>query len=1204
MKLAGIFRFELAYQLRRRQTWAFIVAPAVAAFLFTRDGALADATRDDFFINSPFTVAGATLVACLLWLLLTPSIAGDAATRDVETGMDPLAYTVPVSRFEYLGGRFLAALALNALILLGTILASLLAVYVPGIPGATVGPFRPAAYLTAYAYIALPNAIVATAIQFSLAALSRKGRAAYLGSLLLFFVAYVLSSIVYWFVGRPDIARLIDPIGVITMTEVLPDWTPLEKRTRLLTLEGPLLWNRVLWLGIAFAALTFTHYKFRFVHHVARSWWSRIRRRNDQHSPTAGVDLAGSTPITVPHVAQTRGFATRVRQVLGIASASFGSIAKSWGGLALFGIPVFAFLVLPIEMEQLGVPLLPRTANIIARMTSPVTGMLTPWIIVPLLVLYYAGELVWREREAGMSEPMDASPIPEWALFLGKFLGLASMLVVFIALMMTAGILIQARAGFHDFQIGLYLKTLFGLQLIEYVLFAVFALIVHIAVNHKHVGHFVGLLLYALLIFAPMLGVEHNLLIFGASPGWSYTEMRGFGGTIAPWLWFKSYWVAWAMMLAVGARLLWVRGREDGAGARLRIARHRFSGATVGITAAAVALIVMLGGFVFYNTNVLNEYQTVSDQTDRRAEYERRYRKYEMVPQLRRTAVDLRVEIFPERRGASFRGTYHLVNATSTPIDSVHLTLNPNVELLQIAFDRGVKTGLVDDDLGFRIYALDDALLPGDSVRLSFDARFDPRGFGNSGVAEAVSANRTNLPIATGLPALGYDRQREITSARDRRARRLAPRPLILAPLEDSAARAVVYGGGGNTLDMVVGTSMDQIAVAPGTLERTWTENGRRYFRYVTSAPIGDEYAVHSAKYAVREAKWKNVAIRIYHHPAHTATLDYMVRSVQASLDYSTEQFSPYEYTHIQLVEGGGNGIGLHAEASQLTFTEGFTSWQADEDPRALNLPFATVAHEMGHQWWPGQLSLALVEGAPFFSESLAWYTAMQVVRKHYGKDQLRRLMASMRQPNPFPRVRRGLPLMRADDPWAMYRRGPFAMIALSEYIGEAQVNTALRRMIEANHPQGGARAPRQTTRDLIRELKAVTPDSLQYLVRDLFEINTIWEFETRKVVAEQTKSGEWRVTLDVDARKEMVDTAGVSTNLPMNDLVEIGIFAPRQEGERLGKPLYLQKRRIRSGQQTITVLVREKPEVAGIDPYSLLDWEEGNNLEEAKIGR
>jgi hypothetical protein len=401
---------------------------------------------------------------------------------------------------------------------------------------------------------------------------------------------------------------------------------------------------------------------------------------------------------------------------------------------------------------------------------------------------------------------------------------------------------------------------------------------------------------------------------------------------------------------------------------------------------------------------------------------------------------------------------------------------------------------------------------------------------------------------------------------------------------------------------MVVGTREDQIAVAPGTLRRTWKEGSRRYFHYATSAPIGSEYSVYSAKYAVREAKWYTVDIQVFHHPAHTATLDAMIRSVRASLDYYTAQFSPYEYSHLFLVEFGGNGIGMHADASQLSFTEGFTSWHVDDDPRALDLPFAVVAREMAHQWWPGQLSLAMVEGAPFFSESLAWYSAMQVVRKHYSQDQLRRLMSNMRQPNPWPRIRRGLPLLRADDPYAMYRRGPFAMMALSEYVGEPQVNTALRRLIEASRPRAGP-PPLQTTLDLVRELKAVTPDSLQSLVRDLFEVNTLWEFDTRKAVAEQTEAGTWRVTLEVEARKETMDTAGVETRPPMDDLVEIGVFAPLQQGQIERKLLYRQKHRIKAGRQTITVTVSEKPQYAAIDPYGLLDWTEGDNIEELKIG-
>jgi ABC-type transport system involved in multi-copper enzyme maturation permease subunit len=1078
-------------------------------------------------------------------------------------------------------------------------------VYVPGIDGAAIGPFRAAAYLTAYGYIALPNAFIATAIQFSFAALSRHTRGAYLGSMLLFFLAYILSTVVYWLLGHPDLARLIDPVGVITMTEVLPNWTPLEKRERLLALEGPLLWNRVLWIGIALGALAFTHQRFRFAHPVTTGWIDRIRRRanaraaairrTERGSVISGDVQAGS--IAIPQVQRSYGFSTRVRQVLAIASASFRSIAKSWAGLALLlPIPLFAFLILPTELEQLGVPLLPRTARVISLLTAPVTGLLTPLVIVPLLILFYAGELVWRERDAGLSETVDATPVPDSVFVLGKFLGLALVLVLFVALMATAGILIQVTRGFHDSATPLIVAVMFGLQLTEYLLFAVFAFVVHVSVNQKHVGHFVALLLYAVLVAAPAIGIEHNLLIYGASPAWLYTEMRGFGGSLGPWLWFKLYWVAAALLLAVVARLFWVRGREDRLGARLTLARQRFAGSTVRVAAVAIVLIVSLGGFIFYNTNVLNHYESTAETTRRRVAYERRFRRFEATPQPRRTAVELRVEIYPDRRAVSIHGIYHLMNTGTAPIDSIHLTTGMRIG--EIVIDRPARQVDGDDSLGYRIYALATPLLPGDSVRLTFDATFAPRGFTNSGVFSSVTSNATRIPLDQ-LPAIGYQREREITSARDRRAYSLARRPLILPSLSDTAARydATWSGEGGNLTEIVIGTSEDQIAVAPGTVRRTWTEGGRRYSHYATSAPIGSEYSVYSAKYAVREAKWRDVAIQIFHHPPHAATLDAMVNSVEASLDYYTEQFSPYGYDHLFLVEYGGNGIGMHADASQLSFTEGFTSWGVGDDPGSLDLPFAVVAHEMAHQWWPGQLSPAFVEGAPFFSESLAWYSAMQVMKRHYGKDALRRLMASMREPNPYPRIRRGLPLMRADDPWAMYRRGPFAMIALSDYIGEAQVNTALRRMIEASRARTKG-APLQTMLDLYRELGAVTPDSLRPLLRDLFAVNSIWEFDTRSAVAEQTADGRWRVSIEVEARKESVDTAGVATTLTMDDPVEIGVFAPAQPGEFLGKLLYLEKHRIHSGLQTITFTVAERPDRGGIDPYNLLDWEEGDNIE------
>ncbi len=49
---------------------------------------------------------------------------------------------------------------------------------------------------------------------------------------------------------------------------------------------------------------------------------------------------------------------------------------------------------------------------------------------------------------------------------------------------------------------------------------------------------------------------------------------------------------------------------------------------------------------------------------------------------------------------------------------------------------------------------------------------------------------------------------------------------------------------------------------------------------------------------------------------------------------------------------------------------------------------------------------------------------------------------------------------------------------------------------------------------------------------------------------------------------------------------------------------LYTQKHRVRSGRQTVTVMLPPEPACGGTDPYDLLDWEEGDNIEPVKIGR
>jgi ABC-type transport system involved in multi-copper enzyme maturation permease subunit len=1182
MTLREICRFELACQSRRIAPWLYVVVLLAVTLVATGDPAQEYARMDGSFSNGPFIIAVMTVFGSTMGLLIVAAVAGDAAAHDVQSRMDPLLYTTPVDKTAYLAGRFLAALALCACLLSAVPIGLLVAAFVGSRELDLVGPFQPSAYLGAYVFLLLPNAFVATAIAFSLAALSRRAVMGYLGGVLLL----VACAVSWGFLARTSnqwaLATLLDPLGATVLDELAMRWTPAERSTRLIGLQGALLWNRVLWIGIAVSALAFTQVRFRLAHHAAGM---RLRRRAGEALTGAGCGEPGragqGTPITVPDARRTFGFTTRAHQVLAIASESFQAIVTGWGGLVLAAAA--AFLVYSgIPIAHMGVPLAATTERIIAFLAAPLTRLEEiNAVVVPLLIVFYAGELIWREREARLSEIADAAPVPEWVLFLGRFAGLSLMLVALQALMAAGGMLTQLRLGHDDLQIGLYARALFGLQLADGLLFALLALVVHALVNHKYVGHLAGVLAYLFIVFAPALGVRHNLLIYGSDPGWMYSDMRGFDPFIAPWLWFKLYWSAWAVLLAAAGTLFWVRGKEHGV--RLALARRRLTPRAAGLISATLALILMSGGFIFYNTNLLNAYSSASDGGTERAEYERRYGRYRGIPQPQLAGTSLNVEIYPRRGEVEIRGTFRLVNTHPGAIDAIHLATGSAVKTSAVRFDRPAKTALADDRLGHRIYALDTPLEPGASLRLDFAVHFKPRGFPNRDIDASVVANGTYFTNRAWLPAIGYQPDRELRGAGARRKHELAPRP-TMAP-GDLEARHDAGRAAQVAFDAVVGTDEGQVAVAPGRLVREWTDAGRRYFHYVTDAPIRNDYAFFSAAYAVREARWNDVSIQILHHPKHSWNADRMVRGTQASLDYYSRQFGPYPHRQIRLVEHPGGSVLLHAAPVNIAFQEAFSLLRPDADERDFDLAFAVVAHEVAHQWWGNTLIPADVEGAAVLTESLAWYSALQVVEQTFGRQHLERLLNMMRQAYVTPRARADVPLLRADDWFLAYRKGPLAMHALREYIGAERVNASLRRMLERYRP---GTSPLPTPLDLYRELKAVTPESLHSLLVDLFEANTFWEFATRSATAEQTHGGDWRVTLDVQARKTAVDTEGVEADVPMNDFIEIGVFAAA-EGEGPGAVLHLEKHPVRSGDQRITLTVAGKPWHAGVDPRRLL---------------
>ena len=476
----------------------------------------------------------------------------------------------------------------------------------------------------------------------------------------------------------------------------------------------------------------------------------------------------------------------RLRQTLAIARRSLADIlASRWSVVVLVACTGLTMLWgWNVAETVFDTSTWPITLLVAETVLSERIGPF-PYVLIAL----YAGELVWREREVGEAGIAGATPVPEGAAVLGRFLALTILIALAQAASMVGGILIQAFQGYYHFEIGLYLRILFGLNLADYVLIAALAMTIHVIVNHKYLAHILVLMAFVSTRALPMLGtVRHHLLLYGTDPGWTYSDMNGFGPFIGPLVWFKLYWAAWALLFAIVAILFWVRGDELGMRRRLRQTRARFIGSIARTAGVTIALILLLGGFIFYNTNILNAYRSPDEAGRPQAEYEQRYKRYEDVPQPIITAADLRVEIYPDEPAVDLRGTYRLVNRTGAPIDSVHVLFrDSSIQVRALSFDRAAKPVLEDTERRYRIFALERALEPDAAVQLTFDVAFRPRGFPNSGMQTDVVSNGAYFNRSW-LPFIGYQPMFELSDAESRRRFGLGPQPPMPGP-DDAEAR-------------------------------------------------------------------------------------------------------------------------------------------------------------------------------------------------------------------------------------------------------------------------------------------------------------------------------------------------------------------------------------------------------------------------------
>jgi len=1189
--LLSFLKFEIRYWLRGIMLWVFFVIVA-AMFLGATSsdnirvgGALENTNR-----NAPFVIQNYYGIAGFLTLLMTTAFVNAAAARDFAYNTWQMLFTTPLRRRDFLLGRFFGSALVSVIPNLGVSAGVLLAPLMPWADAERFGAIDWAAHLKSLLVFGLPNTLFIAAIIFTVAALTRSTITSFIAALVLM-VGYAVSDAFLSDIRNETIGALTDPFGARAYGLMTKYWTVAEKNKLALGWEGLLLWNRLIWMAVSGLIFAYGYKRFSFTERASK------KRRKVEDAPAPVANVRGlALPARPVH---SSAFA----QFLGTTKLEFLSTVRSTSFIVILLASLLNLIpsLIFAATEGYGNQSLPVTYWV----CDLIAGTLYLFLIG--IVTYYAGVLVWKERDARMDEIHDALPHPGWVTYAAKFTALLGIVYIILCLAIGAGVLVQAFNGYQRFQLGLYAQAILVIDFSLFFFLSVLAFLIHVLSANKYAGYFayVAFMIANAFIWIP-LDVTSRLARFGSRPGTNYSDMFHYAPYMKSWWWFTGYWLAFSVLLGIATALLWPRGRETQLGKRWSVARQQFGGTWRAVTVVALLVFVATGAWAYYNTRMLNPVVTPKQREKRQAEYEKTYKKFANIPQPRIQSVRYNIDIFPNERNVVMKGEQTIENKSAQPIGEIHFTISPGYET-DVQLDGATLTS-DDKRLSYRIYKLATPMAPGERRTMKFVVKSNTRGFENDVTKLEIVQNGTffNSTIA---PQIGYQEGPELDDKNDRRKNGLKEKDLMPA-LErncDAKCRSTYISNNSDwvSVETVISTTPDQIAIAPGSLLREWNENGRRYFHYKLDHDSLNFYSFISARYTVAREDWNGVKLEVYYDSEHPWNVPKMLKSMRKSLEYYTANFGPYAHKQARIIEFPRVARFAQAFPGTMPYSEGIGFIANLSKADDIDMVYYIVAHEMAHQWWAHQVIGANMQGATLLSETMSQYSALMVMEHEYGKDQMRKFLeyemdSYLRSRGQEKLKERPLLNVEGSQGYIHYRKGSVVMYYLKEMIGEEAVNRALRKVIAE---YGYKQPPYPTAWALVDALKAETPPQYQYLMRDLFENITLFSNRTMSAKAAKQADGKYLVTIEVDSKKFKADDQGNETETPVDDWMEVGAVAKAEKNHRYGKMLHRQLVLVKGGRQTFTFTVAESPYEAGIDPRRMLvDRVPSDNLKKVDL--
>lgn len=594
---ATIFQNEVRLNSKRVAPYALVILFAGNAWLWWGRGPAIElgwATNSDWYI-----VRTLLAFSFLLGLpIFNAVIMGDPVSRDFRLGVDPLIFSKPITRSQYLLGKFFgnffvlvccqAVFPVTQLVLQAFPTSQMI-----------VQPVRVFPYFKHFFFFVVISHLVLAAFYFTVGSLTRNSKIVY-GLAACFYPVYITYGLLLL---RPLPFRwrlMLDPMllgaslrgnGFLHSAEFLNQYV--------VPYTADMIANRVVMILVSALCLAILYVRFTIAERSGKVEKSSTlnlsitaeRVYYPESSPATSIEefekpdykVSAFFPrVSVPEVARVNeGIRTNVNKLIAALGVEFRLLRTERTLVVIMPLAVFLSI---LEVAFYNIPLDVSYSAAYATNTAK-------WLLLFLLgiTVFYTGEAMHRDREVRIEPVLWAAPSPNNVLLLSKFLSTVLLTCGLIFAVGISALAIQVLRNHTPIDLLAYLRV-YGLILLPSTIFVTaVAILANIALRNKHVAYVFSIGTAAGLYYLYSTGYNQWLYNPVLYQLWTYRDLTGPGKNQATILIHRVYCLGAAIACLSLAHLFFRRKSTAG----FRVEGH-FTGKGWSILLALVSLITAI----------------------------------------------------------------------------------------------------------------------------------------------------------------------------------------------------------------------------------------------------------------------------------------------------------------------------------------------------------------------------------------------------------------------------------------------------------------------------------------------------------------------------------------------------------------------------------------------------------------------------------